>query len=245
VVYHSSPSNGDTLKGATPLDARRASRPARAALAPLSIYKAFLRELPRPKKIRRGGVVRALRREYRADALWQLMAGGPDVRVRIKVDPDDISTVWVYTLDGREIGPATSKPVLPGIIDPADKQTIEQLREEQRRHARQVKEAKAASVARRDMSRWLSAPPAPINETVFLPEPAKQLNPASRPASRPASPPLEPEAEIDPGLVDELDTALRQQTTDRLKDHRPIVDDNDIAVLAGIEKEQSLSTTDW
>lgn len=212
LVYHVTPSHGKVLAGKSPAEARRQAAFSRPALDAQTVYKAFLRQLPGPRRVLRGGVVRALRRHYRSDALWQLCDGQTDVLV--KVDPDNISLVWVYRTDGSEVGPAEQVPSIPGIIESdADQGTIEQLREEIRRNRRQVREAKQASLVRRGVGRFLDAP----ESAGFLPAPAAPEPEPRRRAAASAKPQLPP---ADPTLMAALDQAIDEQTKTRLAELR-------------------------
>jgi len=235
VVYHSERSTGKILDGKSPLDARQGLDRLRPRIEPLALYKAFLREMPAPRMIQRGGVVRVLKRNYRSEDLWRMFK--PGARVRVKVDPDDLQTAWIYTLDGREIGPASGKPQLPGIIGDNPK-TIEQLREEKRLQKRRIKAAKQASAANRDLSRWLHAPAAPGDVSGLIPAP----EPARRPERRAL--PAQPSKldVVDPDLIGELDETLRQQSAERLAADNYFdaeMDAEDMKVLASIEQEHA------
>lgn len=218
LVYHDAPSKGRILKGKSPLQARADIRRLRPRLEPMEIYRAFLRELPgKPRKIMRGGFVNALRREYRSDALFQLLS--KHTHVRVKVDPDDISTVWIYTLDGREVGPATCKPVLAPVTDD-DPVRIEQLREEQRRHQRQVRDAKTVSAANRALPRWTNLPQAAIpagRRAALAPVASSRPEPCS--------------IQADPALERELESVLRTQSATRLSGAQDEPIDEDLAFL--------------
>jgi len=232
-IYHSTESHGRILKGLSPMAARRSAKRLRPKVEPLSLYKAFLRELPGMRKIHRGGVVKALGREYRSEQLWTLMSN--ETHVRIKIDTDDISVAWIYTKDGVEIGPASAKPVLPAFADD-DPKSVEQLRQEQQRHNRQIREAKKASADRRDMSRWLKRPPSPADVAGILPEPQKQLTAPTRKKRRADSQVPEP-LHIDAGDIDELDQVLRDQSAERLADQKDLdIDAEDLAILVELEQ---------
>ena len=229
LVYHSNPSNGKILEGKSPLAARGASSSRlRSPVEPLALYKAFLRELPGERVVDRGGMVRALRRKYRSEALYKLTPGRD--RVRVKVDPDDISVAWIYSVDGREIGPASAKPMLAPVTG-EDPKNIEALREEQKRHQQQIKSAKQASAARRNLTGWRNAPALPASSTTPIIDstPIHQQNSESLLAN-PAG------GAIDKTLIRDLDTAIRNETTARLgtPDFDPGPDEDD-AILAELE----------
>ena len=155
--YHAEPSDGKTLGGKSPAEARAASAPARPALEADTVYKAFLRDIG-TRTIMRGGYVRALGREYKSEALWALQE---NETVRVKVDTDDVETAWIYTRDNREIGPASVRRLLPGLMpEDANPETIEEYRRQMADQRRQLKQVKAQSAERRDLGRFLSRPPA-------------------------------------------------------------------------------------
>ena len=234
VIYHDSPSKGKALKGSTPKEARKLMQRCRPRLDALQIYKAFLRELPgKPRKIMRGGVVNGLKRSYRSEELWQLMSS--ETHVRVKVDPDDLSTAWIYTVDGREVGPASSKPMLAAMTN-EDPETIEQLREEMRRNNRQIKETKKVSADRRDMGRWLHAPQAPIESTIFLPAAEPNKAAASKKTSKKKQVvPVDISIDYDPELESDLDDALRTQSSQLLDGQQSTYDEEDLAILEKME----------
>ncbi len=223
--YDQTASDGDTLKGATPALARaKFPRVVRPAMEADSIYKAFLRELPgKPRDVMRGGIVRALNRFYRSDSLFQLLRQVKQVRV--KVDPDDISVVWIYTLDGREVGPAKEIRSIPGLVDPEDATNIEALREEQKRHNRQIGDAKRLA---REMAKFSGDP----IRTLFPPTPAAAVQ-RVRSAPAPAA-----SAEDLAGLA-ELDAVLEAKTQ---ANHETLFgagrtdDQDDEAMLAELER---------
>ena len=203
-IYHRRPSNGAILSGKSPLEARAQTRRNRPALAPQVVYKAFLREVKGGcRKIMRGGVVRALNRFYQSDELWQLLDGKAEVRV--KVDPDDLSTIWVFTPEGREIGPAREVPKLPALIDPDDAKTVEDLREQMRRQRREVRQAKAGMVKMQYGAGEL---------VPFLPPPRNAGTPAPSSPARNKEPDID--IKVDKDLSDDLDAALREETEARL-----------------------------
>ena len=230
IDYHSTPRKAGRLAGLSPFSLRAGASDRRPAIEPLSLYKAFLRELPRDRTIQRGGVVRALGREYRSETLWNLLSNVD--RVRVRIDTQDLSRVWVYTLDGREIGPASSKPILPALCDSPE--TVEQLREEQRRHAGQLKSAKLASAARRDLDRWRS-PVAPFSD---FSAPSRELSP-----SNPSNPSNKSDPSDSPSLralTADLDATLRESSRSALDSLRPDASDtDDLDLLASIEAEQN------
>lgn len=216
-IYHSAPSQGRALAGRSPIEARHNVRRLRPRMSPPQLYRAFLRELPGLRKIGRGGIVRALGREYRSDGLWDCLSPDAPIRVdqvRLKVDPDDVSTVWVFAPDGREIGPATAKPLLNpmGADDPA---TIEQLRSEIALTRRQTRQIKEDSARRRDLSRFHVGTHRPIGQLAGL---LGQIAPARIPAPAHPDPVAEPARVLDVALLAELDTVLRDQSDAALAD---------------------------
>jgi hypothetical protein len=229
-VYHIEPSTGKVLAGKSPQFARANITRLRPHMDELAIYKAFLRELPRQPIIQRGGVVRALNREYRSEELWRMYRQVDSVRV--KVDPDDVNLVWIYTADGREIGPATCKPELPAAIDRSDPQTIEQLRAEKRHQRRQIRDAKRASIERRNLVSWRTRPQAPALTSGIAGTLSAPTRPRPAPDPRPAAEPC------DPALVNELDAALNDHAADILaaRQAEPI-DAADLTMLEDFESE--------
>jgi len=223
-LFHHEPSKGKVLQGRTPAEVRAAMHQARPPILPETAYKAFLRELPQPRKIRKGGCVRIYNRDYRSDALWQIQCND---EVRVKLDPDDVSTVWIYTLDGREIGAATCKPSLPGMIDPRDKQSIEQLRAEERRTRRQIRAVKTGSAERRALGAYRHSPAIPT-----------QLAPATTPALPSVPSVVAPSADAAQDVT-ELDQVLAAYSRDRLAatDDSHDYDPEDAAFLASLERE--------
>ncbi len=243
-IYHQTPGEGEILKGKSPLEVRAAAgAPLRAALEPLEIYKAFLREVPGTREIMRGGMVRALNRWYRSEQLWQLKGSGAGVRV--KVDPDNIAQAWIYTADGREIGPAHEVERLPGLIagtEHATPETIEKLREGMKLQRRQINESKRASAEQRGLPRWRALPSGDNAGDVFqLPEAAAAsvTDRSHRPLA--AYPPAAPATAAELALAAELDDALRAETSERLQDDgaAPDLDAGDAELLALIEQEQA------
>jgi len=243
-IYHQTPGQGEILKGKSPLEVRAAAGiPLRAALEPLEIYKAFLREVHGTRQVMRGGMVRALNRWYRSEQLWRLMGSG--AAVRVKVDPDNIAQAWIFTADGREIGPAQEVERLPGLIagtENATPETIEKLREGMKLQRRQINESKRASAEQRGLGRWSATVNGDAAQNVFqLPAAAaaeegargegrgRTLQPAAVPATA---------AELE--LADELDAALREDTAERLQGEGGAqdLDAGDAELLALIEQDQ-------
>ena len=216
-VYNRHPSQGEILKGQCPDEVRRHVQPLREPLDAQAIYKAFLRELPGPRKIGRGGMVRGLNRWYRGEVLWQAL--GRINEVRVKIDPDDVSTAWVYTADGRELGPVREVQRLPALIAGTENETpqnIEALRSEMALQAHQRKEAKAQSAANRGLLRFPSQPKDNATQVFQLPEAApdspKHLTDRTYPSNRS----LAPATAAEQALAAELDDALRADTAERL-----------------------------
>ena len=243
-IYHQTPGEGEILKGKSPLEVRAASgAPLRAALEPLEIYKAFLREVPGTREIMRGGMVRALNRWYRSEQLWQLKGRGEGVRV--KVDPDNIAQAWIYTADGREIGPAQEVERLPGLIagtEHATPETIEKLREAMKLQRRQINDSKRASAEQRGLPRWRALPTGDNANDVFQLPPASAAGPSFSAVRNAAAAPAV--SAVDAALAGELDDALRADTSERLgrgEDER--MDAGDQELLALIEAEQAARNT--
>ena len=229
-IYHDKPSNGKILDGQTPRQVRaQANR--RPALEPMALYKAFLREVPGFRKIGRGGKVTALKRVYRSEDLWHRLLSSQD-QVRVKVDPDNLDLAWIYDPDGREIGPAQAVPTVPALIDHNDTETIEQLREEMKRGRRQLRDAKAASAAARDLARFRKSPGPDTARSIFdIPTPQLPVHATPAPhaasgSSRVPEPKSDQVSSCDVSADDmaALDAALREQTQQRLND----LDDDDI-----------------
>lgn len=230
VVYHAEKSNGETLKGKSPAEARIGHATLRAALDAQTIYKAFLRELPGVRKIGRGGMVRALNRWYRGDCLWQAKCKLDEVRV--KVDPDDIATAWIFTADDRELGCVHEIERLPALIAGTENdtpETVEKLREEMKLQRRQLNEAKHASAEQRGFGRFLRKQLGSGAEAVFALPPA-----AVGPATSQGAPRKVTRPTTDPILAAELDEALRAETAERLG-RGDDLDAGDDALLAEIE----------
>ena len=243
-VYHSEPGHGKTLAGKSPAAVRAAAKHLRAPLDPTLRYKAFLREIPGARTIHRGGVVTALKRAYRSDQLFTLLCNREN-KVRVKVDPDNLDTIWIYSLDGREIGPATAAPRLPALIDhDTEPETVETLREELKRQRRQLRAAKDASAAARNLSHFHVAPDIShaLPGHVAAPDKAWPSPPEHRlPPSRAPRSASEASAGLaSPEDLANLDAALREQTTARLAalnqgDPDP---DVDLAFLDALEAER-------
>jgi len=224
-VYHATPSRGETLKGKCPSDAWRDAK-RKQLLTPEQVYKAFLRDVGHPRDIKRGGRVQAINRTYESDQLYRLL--GKVDRVRVKLDVDDLSVAYIYTLDGRELGMAREVGTIPGLSD-GNPATIEAMREQQKNQRRQVRAAKQASAANRDLSRFRPAGGAGIHLLGVPPvEPA--VNPARTTAPRQAD-------DIDPAMVDEFEQFLRNQTAQNKNSVLPAgdIDEEDAALLAEIE----------
>jgi hypothetical protein len=156
VVYHHNNSDGNTLKGRSPVAVREHARTLRDPLEAAEIYRAFLREVPGERSIQTGGTVRALNRWYESEALWRLV--GSNQKVRVKVDPDNVAVAHIFTLDNREICQAAQVKRLPGLVTadtPAE--TVEQVREGNARQRRRMKELKAISSGSRDLARYRRA----------------------------------------------------------------------------------------
>jgi hypothetical protein len=238
MVYHDAPSEGKILDGKSPAQVRAGMRHPRPALDPPVVYRAFLRELPQPRLVMRGGVVRALNREYESQALWRILDG--KTQVRVKVDPDDVSVAYIFDLQGREIGPAKAVQRLPAFVE--DKESVERLKEAMQKQRRQINEAKRISAANRDLSRF-SPRQLPASGALFDagPSPCRAVGPAKADLA-PRSPraPREPLPPSDPALSAELDSLLRSQTQERLSAAAaPDVDVEDLRLLAEIEAEAS------
>ncbi len=213
-VYRVTPSEGRTLAGRTPAEARASAPALRQPLDPDSLYKAFLRDVGL-RRIERGGAVRALNRYYRADTLWRLLGNMEQVRVR--VDPDNVDRVWIYSADGREIGPADAVPEFMALTD-GDPKAIEDLRAEMQLQRRQVKEAKQLSAGARDLPRFLRGAPPAAAQVFDLPR-ARIAAPADKPV-RVAAPSALDGIEVDAALVADVDAFMREDAQARLADER-------------------------
>lgn len=228
--YHKEPSDGDILNGRSPVQAREGMAHPRPPLSPEQIHRAFLRELPGLRSIGRGGTVWANGREYRSEALWQLL--GRVEKVRVKVDPDNLDFAWIFDVDGREIGPAEVKPILPAFVDPAKPHTIEQLRAEQHRHAKQIKDAKAASAAVRGMSRFSQKAPALLGSlSGFQP-------PVSSAPSVKSVVPSSPSIPASAADIEALDGIISSRSRERLDSIDGPVDEADLSALEALEHQQ-------
>jgi len=247
-VFHVTASNGKILAGKTPAEARAAQAPARPALDDDTVYKAFLRDIG-VRTIMRGGYVRALGREYKSEALWSLQE---NETVRVKVDTDNVETAWIFTRDNREIGPASVRRLIPGLMpEDANPETIEEYRRQMADQRRQLKQIKSQSAERRNMTRFLSRPPAAedLARRITGDEaPARRLGNAPgnagvppAPAARPAA---SPEPEADEEMIAKLEALLRQRSRETLDAGRYPADDTDChydaddldARLAAIER---------
>lgn len=228
-VFHAMPRKGSILKGKSSFDARAGREQTRPALAADQIHRAFLRELPRPRKVLQGGAVQAIGRQYESEALWRIFDQRTEVRV--KLDPDDLSTVWIYTMDGREIGPAREVRALPGIIDTSDAETIEELREATRLQRRQIREARDGIAGGRRG--------APV-ESLFALPPHVDGDGAARPrrlsAAAAAAAAAAPAVKVDPDLMQDLDATIRERTADRLGSEADVGDM--VAVLSEMERDR-------
>jgi len=149
LIYHETPSQAKGNEGRTPRATRLKFGPYRPALDGVTIYKSFLRNVGE-RTVGRGGVIRALNRDYRADELLPLSAHTKRARVIVKVDPKDTDIAWVYDLDGREICKCVSKPMLDYFQDKDDTQSLEQMKEEQKRQRRELRTAKAIAAEAKD-----------------------------------------------------------------------------------------------
>jgi hypothetical protein len=177
--FHAEPRSGKILSGKTAFEKRAAAAPIRAALSADQLYKAFLRELPGERAVHQGGTVKALKRLYRSEPLWDLV--GTNVKVRLKIDCDDTARAFVFDAEGREIGPAQLVPRIHPMIDSrtAPPKTVEALRDElalQARQRRQLRETRRARLGLPPRApRELPAQPRPtlseIAEPEFLAEP--------------------------------------------------------------------------
>lgn len=205
-VYRVTPSDGRTLAGKTPAEARAAATPLRQPLDPDTLYKAFLRDVGM-RRIERGGSVRALNRFYRSDSLWRLLGNAEQVRVR--VDPDNVDRVWIYTVDGREVGPADAVPEFMALTD-GDPKAIEDLRSEMQLQRRQIREAKELSAHARQLPRFLRGAPDAASDVFALPSSPAAL-PAPAKQSRKALPEVLAGIEVDRSLVDDVDQFMRDE----------------------------------
>ena len=208
VVYHNSASEGETLANRSPVQVRANVAPLRDPLDPALIYRAFLRELPGPRTVQTGGMIRAANRWYESESLWRLV--GSNTKVNIKVDPDNVAVAWIYTLDNREIGQATQVKKTPAFItEDTPEETIEQVREGNARQRRRLKEIKAISAANRDLARYRRAPSDGASRVFDLTEASVSSVPSVRrmPAAAATEPTYATAADIA-----ELDAALREQT---------------------------------
>lgn len=138
--YRQTKSTGRILDGKSPAEMRAAAKPLRSPVSELDLHKAFLRALPGGARvIHAGGVVRALGRNFQHDALWQLMA--KTRMVVLKVDPDDVSRVFAFTEDGREIAELSEVKRVAGLAE--DPMQIEALREQLKEKQRRMRELKS------------------------------------------------------------------------------------------------------
>ncbi len=233
-IFHETTGDGKILKGKSPREARLAAAPARPALEPATIYKAFLRDVG-ARAIRRGGYVLACNREYKSELLWSLQE---NEKVRVKVDPDDVDRAWIYTVDNREIGPAQVRRLLPGMMgDDADPETIEEHRRQMAEQRRQVKAIKAASADRRELGRFLSRPEAPAATAGMIAGDEAPRRLSANTAAAPATPAAAPVSAATAAMVAELDAVMVEQSRQRL-DRKPAVDVDDLeAELAELEAE--------
>lgn len=211
-MYHARHSCGRILNGKSPSDARMNPRCSRPALDAQSVYKAFLREIPGgARKVMRGGMIRAINRFYQADFLWTLFDRKTEVRV--KVDPDDLSTAWIYTIDGRELGPAKSAPQLPALItEETPPETIEQLRSQIKRQRTEIAYARNA----------LPGTTPTLGAAAFLP-PNSESDPHQEEPARHIRR-TQPDVSADQDLVDALDAAIREETEANLTEIRQVDD---------------------
>lgn len=234
-MYHTEKSEGEILAGRSPAEARAQAKPLRPPLDGDQIHKAFLREAPGLRLVRRGGEVVAFRRTYTSEALWKLWDGKTCVRVR--VNPDDLSEAWIYTADGQEIGMATDPERLPALTEKMDPETIERFREALRRQRRQVAEAKAQSAEQRGYGRYRRLPEAGASAVFGLLPQAEDrpIGPDAAPAVQDAAP-----AAADPELAAELEALLREETRAKLaSDMDREIDAGDAALLDEILAEQA------
>lgn len=244
LVFHATASDGKTLAGKSPAEARAAAAPARAALEAETVYKAFLRDVGE-RTILRGGYVRALGREYKSEALWSLQE---NETVRVKVDTDNVETAWIYTRDNREIGPAAVRRLLPGLMpEDANPETIEEYRRQMADQRRQLKQIKAQSAERRNMTRFLSRPPAAedLARRITGDEaPARRLPAAAK--AQPSAEPAPAATPADEEMIAQLEALLRQRSRDALdaaNDYTPAddLDPEDLdARLAEIERANAV-----
>ena len=219
LIYHGEPSNGETLKGKTPSEIRAGMKHPRPAFSQDSFYKAFLRPLG-ARAIRRGGCVLANGREYYSADLYRIMDGKAEVLLRM--DPDDVDTVWCYTLDGREICAASAKVTVPGLIDKDDATSVELLRAQQRLHAGQLRDARAASADRRSLSAFRRTPdmPAHLLGNGVTSAPIATAIPERRAAAFARNTPVS-----DPALVAEIDEMLASERLELAGSAMPIYQD--------------------
>ena len=152
--------------------------------------------------------MRGLNRWYESESLWRLVGSG--TKVRVKVDPDNVSVVWIYTLDNREIGQATQVKKNPAFVtDETPETTIEQVREGNARQRRRLKEIKAISAANRDLNGFRRAPSDGASRVFDLPPESVSSVPSVR--RMPAAVAAEPTYASASDIAD-LDAALREQT---------------------------------
>jgi len=206
--YHQRPGKGKILQGRAPLAVRQASAPIRPALTDMEVYKAFLRDVPnRKRKILEGGMVEALNRFYSSESLYALLRQSRYEYVNVRVDPDDVSVAWIYTLDYKEIGQALQVQARAGLADPLDTKSIEGVREDIAKQKRRLKALKQGSADNRGLARYRKTP---IDVDFGLGE-------LSTPAPAAGSVNRVPRQELQPTYataadVAALDEALREET---------------------------------
>ena len=159
--------------------------------------------------------MRGLNRWYENEALWRLVGSG--TKVRVKVDPDNVSVVWIYTLDNREIGQATQVKKTPAFVtDDTPEETIEQVREGNARQRRRLKEIKAISAESRDLTRYRRAPSDGASRVFDLPPVSVSSVPSVRrmPAAAVATDDLL--APVSAEEIADFDALLRADTEERM-----------------------------
>jgi hypothetical protein len=213
--FNEHPSAAKGRGGKLASQVRSASARLREPLGEMDLYKAFLRDLGE-REIQRGGVVTAIRRSYRSDALWTLY--GQVQSVNVRVDPDDVSRVWLFTTDGREIGPATEirtlAPMAGGPSDGDRATTIEAVREETKLERRRARALRADSAEARALPVFRRSPQLPAGPGAGIQAGSAAALPAA--CSRPATASPLDGIEVSEADVADLDAILRDETRERL-----------------------------
>ena len=227
--YHAQASTGKILKGKSPAEVRAAAAALRSPVSEEDLRRAFLRTLPHnPRTIHAGGVVRACGRNYQSDTLWNLMA--KTRMVVVKVDPDDVSRLYAFTEDGRDLGVVHEVQSVAGIAStPVE---IEQLREQTRQKNAQMRELKRLRKAALG-----SALRGNIADAVFaLPAPAPQAPAAPAVPAATATP--DPDDIAAMAELAELDEIVRKETAKNKTAMDAGLDEFDRADLAEINHHE-------